>query len=101
MTPERAEWLSRVPETLRDLEHRWSLTLFVPYQDASCACGDGTSAALKLGMPHMEGEHEIQALRFWNGDPTVRLLNADDELSAKTAHAAGTRAGPDRKSTRL
>ena len=54
----------------------------MPYQDASCACGDGTSAALKLGMPHMEGEHEIQALRFWNGDPTVQLLKADDELGA-------------------
>jgi streptomycin 6-kinase len=30
----------------------------------------------------MEGAHEIQGLRFWNGDATVRLLDADDELSA-------------------
>ena len=37
---------------------------------------------LKLGMPHMEGEHEIEGLRFWNGDPTVRLLDADDDLGA-------------------
>src|SRR6202043_3424187 len=36
----------------------------------------------KLGMPHMEGQHELQGLRFWNGDPTVRLLQADDELGA-------------------
>ncbi len=43
---------------------------------------DGTSAVPKLGMPHMEGEHEIEGLRFWNGDPTVRLLEADDELGA-------------------
>src|SRR4029079_18522412 len=35
-----------------------------------------------LGMPHFEGEHEIQALRFWDGNPTVRLLEADDELNA-------------------
>jgi streptomycin 6-kinase len=42
----------------------------------------GTRAVLKLGMPHMEGEHEIQALRFWDGDPTVRLLEADDDLNA-------------------
>jgi streptomycin 6-kinase len=88
MIPDRAAWLNRVPEILRDLEHRWSLTLGVPYQDASCAwvapatLADGTSAVLKIGMPHMEGEHEIQGLRFWNGDPTVRLLNADDELGA-------------------
>lgn len=30
----------------------------------------------------MEGEHELQGLRFWNGDPTVRLLAADDEFGA-------------------
>lgn len=27
----------------------------------------------------MEGAHEIHGLRFWNGDPTVRLLDADSE----------------------
>ena len=37
---------------------------------------DGSAAVLKLGMPHMEGEHEIDGLRFWDGDPTVRLLEA-------------------------
>jgi streptomycin 6-kinase len=30
----------------------------------------------------MEGAHEIQGLRFWDGDPTVRLLAADDDLGA-------------------
>jgi streptomycin 6-kinase len=45
------------------------------------ACGR-TTAILKLGMPHMEGKHEIEGLRFWNGDPTVRLLEADDDLGA-------------------
>jgi streptomycin 6-kinase len=33
-------------------------------------------------MPHMEGEHEAQGLRFWNGDPTVQLLETDDEVGA-------------------
>ena len=37
---------------------------------------------LKLGMPHMEGEHEINGLRFWDGDPTVRLVKADADLNA-------------------
>ena len=89
-TPERAAWLNRLPDTLRDLERRWSLTLGAPFdgEDVSCAwvapvaLADGTSAVLKLGMPHMEGEQEIEGLRFWNGDPTVRLLEADDELGA-------------------
>jgi streptomycin 6-kinase len=89
-TPKSAAWLDRLPKTLRDLESRWSLTLDAPFDhdEVSCAwvapvaLADGTSAVLKLGMPHMEGEHELQGLRFWNGDPTVRLLQADDALGA-------------------
>jgi hypothetical protein len=30
----------------------------------------------------MEGADVIHGLRFWNGDPTVQLLEADDELGA-------------------
>ena len=30
----------------------------------------------------MEGADEIHGLRFWNGDPTVQLLEADDEQRA-------------------
>ena len=88
--PERAEWLGRLPVALRSLEHRWSLKIGVPFdgEDVSCAwvapvaLADGTAAILKLGMPHMEGEHELQGLRFWDGDPTARLLEADEELGA-------------------
>lgn len=89
-TPERAAWLGRLPDLLRNLEHRWSLTLDDPFDgdEVSCsyvtpvACADGTPALLKTGMPHMEGEHEIHGLRFWNGDPTVRVLVADEDLGA-------------------
>jgi streptomycin 6-kinase len=89
-TPERAAWLSRLPGTVRDLEQRWSITVGAPFDgdDVSCAWvapatrTTGTSAVLKLSVPHMECEHEIEGLRFWNGDPTVRLLDADDDLLA-------------------
>jgi streptomycin 6-kinase len=88
--PERAAWLARLPEALHDLKRRWSLTLGSPFDGDEMSCAwvapvalaDGTSAVLKLGMPHMEGEHEIEGLRFWNGDPTVRLLEASDDLGA-------------------
>jgi streptomycin 6-kinase len=30
----------------------------------------------------MEAEHELDGLRFWDGDPTVRLLDADREHNA-------------------
>lgn len=82
----RMDWLERLPATLHELERRWSLSLGSPFDgdEGSCAWvapvarANGTAAVLKLGMPHLEGEHEIQGLRFWNGDPTVRLLEADD-----------------------
>jgi streptomycin 6-kinase len=87
---ERAVWLSGLPAALRNLERRWSLTLGAPFMDEEVSCAwvapvalaNGTYAVLKLGMPHMEGAHELEGLRFWNGEPTVRLLEADEELGA-------------------
>lgn len=89
-TPERAAWLERLPDAVQKLERRWSLTLGGPFdgEEVSCAwvapavLADGTPAVLKLGMPHMEGAHELEGLRFWNGDPAVRLLEADEDLGA-------------------
>jgi Aminoglycoside/hydroxyurea antibiotic resistance kinase len=87
-SPERASWLAKLPVKLEDLKQRWALSLDEPFGTADVSCGwvapvqlvNGRAAVLKLSMPHMEGEHEIAGLRFWNGDPTVRLLEADDHL---------------------
>lgn len=89
-TPERRAWLEELPNAIRELQDKWSLSLETPFDcdEVSCAWvapavrnGHGY-AVLKLGMPHMEGEHEIQALRFWQGNPTVRVLEADEDLNA-------------------
>ncbi|HZE88771.1 MAG TPA: aminoglycoside phosphotransferase family protein, partial [Verrucomicrobiae bacterium] len=88
--PERRAWLERVPDTIRELQIRWSLTLAEPFhgQDGSgswvapATREDGTAAVLKLGMPHMEGADEIEALRELDGHPTVRLLEGDASLNA-------------------
>jgi len=89
-TAERAAWLESLPALLGRLQRCWSLTLESPFdtEDVSCAwiapgrLGDGTSAVLKVGMPHMEAEHELAGLLFWNGDPTVRVLQADADSGA-------------------
>ncbi|HTT65515.1 MAG TPA: aminoglycoside phosphotransferase family protein [Bryobacteraceae bacterium] len=87
-TPERRAWFDRLPAAVRILQERWSLTVGSPFDNASCAWvapvrrADGSSAVLKIGMPHMEAEHETQGLRFWDGEPTVRLLDSDDEPGA-------------------
>lgn len=86
--PARMEWLERLPALVHGLVERWDLTLgpLIGEEDTTCSyvaavtCADGTSAVLKVGMPHMEGEHEIAALRFWDGDGAVRLL-AEDEAN--------------------
>jgi streptomycin 6-kinase len=86
--PEWATWLDRLPASVEFLSKQWSLTLGTAYGIASCAwvasvtCADDSPAVLKLGLPHMEGRDEAHGLRFWNGDPTVRLLRSDDELGA-------------------
>lgn len=88
--PERAAWLAALPDVVGQLARRWSLALDVPFDhdDVSCAWvapvvrADGTRAVLKLGMPHMEGADELPGLRFWDGDATVRLLEADADLNA-------------------
>ena len=88
--PERSAWIQQLPYAIHELQERWSLSLGAPFDcsDVSCAWvapvvrADGTGAVLKLGMPHFEEVHEIQALRFWDGKPTVRLLEADVELNA-------------------
>jgi streptomycin 6-kinase len=87
---DRAEWLARLDDNRRALARRWSLTIQSPFgrEDfdrawvAPVTRHDGTSAVLKLAMPHMEAEHEIEGLRFWNGNATVRLLDADEDLGA-------------------
>ena len=85
-----AAWLNRLPRTLEYVEQRWSLAVGAPFDNEEVSCAwvarvtraDGSAAVLKVAMPHMEGEHEAHGLRFWNGDPTVRLLEADDDLAA-------------------
>ena len=88
-SPERAAWLARLPTTVRALQQRWSLDVGAPFgAEASCAWvapatrADGTRVVLKLGMPHMEAEHEIDGLRFWDGEPTVVLIDDDVEHNA-------------------
>jgi streptomycin 6-kinase len=88
-TPERRTWRT-LPDAIRGLQDRWSLSLGAPFEgsDGSCAWvapaarRDGTRAVLKLGMPHMEATHEVQGLRFWDGNATVRLLESDADLNA-------------------
>ena len=88
--PGREAWLRSLPALLESMTRLWSLRVGAPFDHANVTCSwvapavrsDGTSAVLKLAMPPMEGAHEIRGLRFWCGNPTVQLLEADDERGA-------------------
>jgi streptomycin 6-kinase len=87
---EKLAWLDQLPDALHDLQQRWSIELGAPIDGDEVTCSwvapvtreDGSTAMIKLGMPHMEATHEIHGLRFWNGDPTVWLLEEDINLNA-------------------
>jgi hypothetical protein len=87
---EREAWLTSLPARLQELTERWSLRTCPPFDHANvtcswvapAVCAGVASAVLKLAMPHMEGASEMDGLRFWNGNPTVRLLDADKDLGA-------------------
>ncbi|MBM3457758.1 MAG: aminoglycoside phosphotransferase [Armatimonadetes bacterium] len=88
--PESSAWLKRLPHAVRELQARWRLSLGSTFEEDEGSCAwvapvvreDGTRAVLKLGMPHFEAEHEIQALCVWDGDPAVRLFEFDVGINA-------------------
>lgn len=81
--PEWVTFLDRLPALLRDLVGEWELTVdgeathgyaavVLPVRTSS-----GRPAALKVGWPHEEAEHEHLALQHWHGRGAVQLLRAD------------------------
>lgn len=85
--PDRVAWLDQLPALVSQLMRRWSLSVGEPFEASAAWVApavreDGTQAVIKINMPHFEAEHEIEGLRFWAGNPTVRLLEADDDVGA-------------------
>jgi streptomycin 6-kinase len=89
-SPEGSAWLERLPETIRELEERWALHLGPPFDGPEVSASwvapvtrvGGGAAVLKIPLPHMEADNEADGLRFWDGDPTVLLLEADERSNA-------------------
>jgi streptomycin 6-kinase len=77
------EWLRQLPAHVQACVDRWSLRLEPPYE-SSCvsivfpvAGAEVARAVLKVQFPHLECEHEAEALRCWNGQGAVRLFDHD------------------------
>jgi streptomycin 6-kinase len=77
---ELRDWVATVPGVVRELADRWELRVGQPFEPGGqCSWvapvddASGRSFVLKVGWFHPEAEHEVDALRLWNGDGAVRL----------------------------
>jgi streptomycin 6-kinase len=83
------EWRRALPATVANLVQRWRLTIGAPFPDLSynyvapVTREDGTAAVLKLWFPfEREFAAEAEALRLYDGDGAVGLLEVDMEHRA-------------------
>jgi streptomycin 6-kinase len=75
-------YLAALPDLLYDAARRWNLSLGAPFllsYNYVCAVtrADGTPAVLKIGVPNIELNSEIEALRIYEGRGACQLLDAD------------------------
>ncbi|GGV77128.1 hydroxyurea phosphotransferase [Streptomyces griseoloalbus] len=77
-------FIAALPDLTADFLHRWDLRITgTPMHGVSALVlpvvrADGTPAVLKLQIRDHESEGEPIALRLWNGDGAVRLLDHDE-----------------------
>ncbi len=82
--PDGKRFLSDLPALLDDAARRWDLTIGGPFllsynYVTSAKRADGTDVVLKIGVPDPELTSEIEALRLYNGQGAVRLIDSDAE----------------------
>ncbi|KUN22555.1 hydroxyurea phosphotransferase [Streptomyces corchorusii] len=81
-------FIAALPDLAADFLHRWRLTLDGPSMNGVSALvlpvvrADGLRAVLKLQLTDEESVGEPVALRVWDGDGAVRLLDHDPATGA-------------------
>lgn len=79
------DFIAGLPALAAEFLERWGLRIEGPSMYGMCALvlpvvrSDGSRAALKLQFPDEECAGEPVALREWDGDGAVRLLEYDDD----------------------
>jgi streptomycin 6-kinase len=81
---EGEKWLSRLPALIEYAVQRWNLTDLQQFVDLSVnyvafARRNEEEVVLKIGVINHEFISEMTALRIFNGDGAVKLLEADEE----------------------
>ncbi len=77
------EWLHRLPEIVTGCERRWSVRIDPPFEGLSYnyaspgTLSNGTPVVLKVCFPSTEVLTEIEALRVYDGNGAVKLIESD------------------------
>ena len=85
---EGRKWLRELPRRVDACRAKWRLRLDAPYENSfvsivfPATAADGSRVVLKIQCPHAESDYEHEALRLWNGNGAVRLLDFDPEHHA-------------------
>jgi streptomycin 6-kinase len=79
---EGRRWLADLPSLIEDAARRWDLTAIQPvgnlsYNFVAFASRGKAEVVLKIGVPNREFISEMTALRIFNEDGAVRLLEAN------------------------
>jgi streptomycin 6-kinase len=85
--PEGDAWLDALPRLVEGCADRWSLELGEPWSNSAGsltmpATRGSERLVLKIRFPDREGLYEADALRRWDGDGAVRLIDDDPERRA-------------------
>ena len=77
-------WLVALPDLIDEASRRWHLTDIQPianlsYNFVAFARRSNEDVVLKIGVPNRELTSEMSALRFFEGQSAVRLLEVDEE----------------------
>ena len=81
-------WLPHLPDIVRQCRDKWDLSDGVMNSNMSLnyieftTTADGTTVALKIGVPHSELFTEMETLRLYDGSRSARLMDADRALGA-------------------
>lgn len=93
------QWLDNLPEIIKHYERLWEISCLSPFPlsynyVAPAKTQSGKNAVLKLSFPeNHEFSTEVEALRFYNGQSSITVLQADMQNGAVLLEKAepGTR----------
>lgn len=79
------KWLENIPQIIKYYEEKWSLKVFPPFHlsynyVAPAQASDGKQVVLKISFPdNHEFIIELEALKFYNGEGSIQILQEDRE----------------------